>query len=78
MNLQEIIVKNDRAPESLHQSDDRQDEITLTQFKNKDDIDPRLRELCDQLVGLDNAVQVRMVLSLYLDDYDIDWGGTRV
>ena len=61
MNLKEVLVEPD------------EDEIALTQFKTTDDIDPWLAELCDQLVGLDNAVQVRMVLSLYFDE--LDWGG---
>ena len=80
MNLQEIIVKPEREPESLHQPDAESDDITLTQFKNSDEIDLWLRELSEQLVGLENSIQIRMVLKLYLEDMlgDVKWGGTEV
>ena len=74
MNLQEIIIKSDREPKSLHKSDVESDDITLTQFR--DTIDPHLEELCGQLVGLTSPGQVRAVLSLYFTS--INWGGQEV
>jgi len=66
MNLEEVLVEPD---------DDGSD-LVLTQFSKEDEIEiePWMSEVCDQLVGLENAVQVRMVLSLYFDE--LDWGGT--
>lgn len=76
MNLQEIIIKSDREQKSLHKSDVESDEIILTQFRDTDPIDPRLEELCGQLVGLTSPGQVRAVLSLYFTS--INWGGQQV
>jgi hypothetical protein len=76
MNLQEIIVKPEREPESLHKPNDESDDITLTQFKDDTVIDPHLEELAHQLVGLTSSGQVKAVLSLYLPQFD--WGGTEV
>ena len=63
MNLHELLVEPD-------------DDLTLTRFGPEDAIPSWMAELCDQLVGLENAVQVRMVLSLYFDE--LDWGGAEV
>ena len=54
--------------------------LQLVQFKADDEIDKWLRELCDQLLGLENSIQIRMVLKLYLEDMleDVRWGGTEV
>ena len=76
MNLQEIIVKPERNPEPLHHPDDRSDDVSLTQFRDNDPIDPHLRELTQQLVGLTSPGQVAAVLSLYLPH--LDFGGTEV
>ena len=76
MNLREIIIKSDQEPKSLHKYDVESDDITLTQFKDTDPIDPHLEELCGQLVGLTSPGQVRAVLSLYLPQFD--WGGQEV
>jgi hypothetical protein len=76
MNLQEIIIKSGREPKSLHKSDLESGDITLTQFRDTDSIDPHLEELCGQLVGLTSPGQVRAVLSLYLPQFD--WGGQEV
>ena len=35
MNLQEIIIKSDREPESLHGPDDEDDGITLRDFTDE-------------------------------------------
>ena len=76
MNLQDIIIKSKREPESLRQSDDRQDDISLTDFREDDSIAQHLKDLCEDLVGLSSPGQVRAVLSLYLPE--IEWGGTEV
>ena len=80
MNLQEIIIKPEKEPESLHGPDNKTDDIELVQFKDDDKIDRWLRELCVQLSGLENQIQIRMVLKLYLEDMlkDVRWGGTQV
>lgn len=76
MNLREIITNLEPDHAIRYEPDDANDVIALKQFRDDDPIDPWLRELSEQLVGLKNAVQVRMVLSLYLDEYH--WGGTEM
>jgi hypothetical protein len=51
-------------------------EIELIQFREDDDIDPELRELCDNLVGLTSSTQARAILSVYFPE--LDWGGRKV
>ena len=81
MNLQEIIIRPNGEPESLHGPDDEDDGISLTSFSAEDDlVDPWLAELCSQLIGLDSEVSVRMVLWLYLGDRlpGVRWGEVEV
>ena len=71
MRLNEL----EKASEPTEPLSDEKSEIVLTQFRDDDpNIDPHLRELSKQLVGL--SAQVRMVLSLYLPQFD--WGGSEV
>ncbi len=63
----------------LHQSKDNND-LILTVFNDEDDHDAWLAELCQDLLCGENAVQMRMILKLYLEDMleDVKWGGTEV
>jgi len=71
MRLSEIVKK----PESQKPSNNESG-VGLTQFREDDDIDPELRELCDNLVGLTSSTQARTILSLYFPQYF--WGGIEV
>ena len=72
MQLDELLVE----PRQHNLSDDESDDITLTQFSDDDDIDPELRELSELLVGVETAVQARIILSLYFPFEK--WGGKVV
>ena len=65
MHINELLVEPDTVED---------DGIELTSFSVDDELPQWMTELCSDLVGLENAVQVRMVLSLYFDE--LDWGGT--
>jgi len=68
-------LKNWREPRESSDED-----VTLKVFNDEDDHDEWLAELCDQLLGLENSVQIRMVLKVYLEHMltDVKWGGTEV
>ena len=74
MKLFEIMNEN----KSSKSKDDN--DVTLTLYNEEDPIDPLLAELCSQLLGLENSVQIRMVLKSYLEDLlpEMEWGGTAV
>jgi len=72
MQLDELLVEPQRhAP-----SNDDSDDITLTQFSDDDDIDPELLELSELLVGVETAVQARMILAFFFPE--LNWGGREV
>lgn len=72
MQLDELLVE----PQRPDLSDDDADDIELTQFSDDDDIDPKLRELSELLVGVESAVQARMILALFFPS--MNWGGRKV
>jgi hypothetical protein len=71
-------LKPDRKPQ---QPSDDEGDVTLVLFDDDDVVEPSwLRDLCDDLVGLDSVVTVRLVLKVYLEHMleDVKWGGTEV
>ena len=64
MHINELLVEPDTVED---------DGIELTSFSVDDFTPQRMNEICDEMVWL-NAVQNRMLLSLYFDK--LDWGGT--
>lgn len=72
MQLDELLVE----PQRRNLTDDESDDITLTQFSDDDDVDPDLRELSELLVGVESAVQARMILAFYFPR--MNWGGREV
>lgn len=72
MQLDELLVE----PHRHDLLDDDSDDITLTQCSDDDDIDPELRELSELLVGVESAVQARMILSFFFPQ--LNWGGREV
>ena len=55
--------------------DTEPDDLTLTRFSDDDDCDPELRELSEEILKAESAVQVRMILALYFPQYN--WGGQQ-
>jgi hypothetical protein len=72
MQLDELLV----GPQQLNLSDDESDDISLTQYSDDDVIPDELRELSELLVGVESAVQARMILALFFPE--LEWGGTEV
>lgn len=69
MQLDELLVE----PRQYNLSDEESDDITLTQFSDDDVIPDELRELSELLVGVESAVQARMILALFFPS--MNWGG---
>ena len=72
MQLDEILV----GPQQHDLSDDESDDITLTQYSDDDVIPDDLRELSELLVGVESAVQARMILALFFPS--MNWGGQEI
>jgi hypothetical protein len=72
MQLDELLVE----PRQHNLSDDESDDITLTQYSDDDVIPDELRELSELLVGVESAVQARMILAFYFPE--LEWGGQEV
>ncbi len=72
-------LKPDRKPQ---QPSDDEGDVTLVLFDDEDDddIDPWLRELCEDLLCAETVVQIRMILKVHLEDSleDVRWGGTEI
>ena len=71
MKINEIIRKQQTRKPSSEGSD-----IGLIQYREDDEFNPELRDLCDSLVGLTSSTQARTILSIYFPE--LDWGGTEV
>ena len=69
MNINELLVDTDTV------EDDGSD-LVLTQYSDEDDIPDDLRELSELLVGVESAVQARMILALFFPE--LEWGGQEV
>jgi hypothetical protein len=64
-------------PDTVEQGFDGEDySITLTQYSDDDAIPDDLRELSELLVGVESAVQARMILALFFPE--LEWGGKTV
>ena len=73
MKLNELDIDTaSRTPSANSESDD----LILTRFRDDDDCAPELRELSEEILKAESAVQVRMILALFFPQYN--WGGQKV